>query len=190
MSAGPTAQTRLRRARPEDAPAIAAIYAPYVTGTVISFEETAPPPDEMARRMEKVMLSGLPYLVAEGSDGSILAYAYAGLFHARAAYRHTVENAVYVSWESRGRGIGSALMRRIISECTGRGCRQMVAVISAQEAEASIAMHTRLGFEPVGTLRAVGYKFGRWIDVMQLQRSLGAGDGLPGLPGERVSPGR
>jgi L-amino acid N-acyltransferase YncA len=172
------ADFKLRRARPEDAPAIAAIYAPYVAGTVISFEEEPPSAGEMAMRMEKVRHAGLPYWVAEGRDGVVLAYAYAGFFHARAAYRHTVENAVYVAQDQRKQGIGTALMQRIIDDCTACDCRQMLALISGQEAEASIAMHTRLGFVPIGTLHAVGFKFGRWIDVVLMQRQLGAGDGV------------
>jgi L-amino acid N-acyltransferase YncA len=171
---------RLRPARLEDAPAIAAIYAPYVTGTVISFEEVAPSAEEITMRMEKVRQAGLPYWVAEGCDGAVLAYAYASLFHPRAAYRHTVENAVYVARDRRGQGIGTALMQQIIDTCIAVDCRQMVALIAGQEAEASIAMHTRLGFQPTGTLRAVGFKFGRWIDVVQMQRQLGPGDTLPG----------
>jgi phosphinothricin acetyltransferase len=170
----------LRPARSEDAPAIAAIYAPYVNDTVISFEETPPPPEEMATRMEKIGATGLPYWVAEAPDGAVLGYAYAGLFHARAAYRHTVENSVYVAQDARGRGLGTALMRQIIADCEAADCRQMVALISGQEAQASIALHGRLGFAPVGTLGAVGFKFGRWIDVVQMQRALGAGDAQPG----------
>jgi L-amino acid N-acyltransferase YncA len=173
---------QLRPARPEDAPAIAAIYAPYVTETVISFEDEPPSAGDMAMRMEKVRHAGLPYLVAEGHDGVVLAYAYAGLFHARAAYRHTVENAVYVAQDHRRQGIGTALMQRIIEDCTACDCRQMLALISAQEADASIAMHARMGFAAIGTLQAVGFKFGRWIDVVQMQRGLGAGDGLPASP--------
>lgn len=170
----------LRPARLEDGSAIAAIYAPYVIGTVISFEEVAPSAEEIRMRMEKVRQAGLPYWVAEDSDGAVLAYAYAAFFHPRAAYRHTVENAVYVARDRRGQGIGTALTQRIIDECTALDCRQMVALISGQEAEASIAMHARLGFKPVGTLQAVGFKFGRWIDVVQMQRQLGPGDALPG----------
>jgi L-amino acid N-acyltransferase YncA len=173
---------QLRRARPEDSPAIAAIYAPYVEGTVISFEEAPPSASEMATRMQKVRGAGLPYWVAEGRNGVVLAYAYAGLFHARAAYRHTVENAVYVAQDQRKRGIGTALMQQIIDDCTACDCRQMLALISGQEADASIAMHKRLGFAPIGTLHAVGFKFGRWIDVVQMQRQLGAGDGIPARP--------
>lgn len=171
---------QLRPARPQDASAIAAIYAPYVTGTVISFEEVPPSPDEIAERMGKVRLAGLPYWVAEAHDGAVLAYAYAGPFHARAAYRHTVENAVYVAQDRRRQGIGAALMQRIIDDCIACNCRQMLALISGQEAAASIAMHARLGFVPTGRLHAVGFKFGRWIDVVQMQRRLGAGDGSPG----------
>lgn len=173
---------QLRRAWPDDAPAIAAIYAPYVTETVISFEEVPPSAGEMAIRMEKVRLAGLPYWVAEGRNGAVLAYAYAGLFHARAAYRHTVENAVYVSQDQWKQGIGTALMQRIIHECIASDCRQMLALISGQEADASIAMHAKLGFAPIGRLHAVGFKFGRWIDVVQMQLQLGAGDGLPIKP--------
>lgn len=166
----------LRPVRREDAPAIAAIYAPYVTGTVITFEEAPPAVEEIVARITKIAPMGLPYWVAETAGGMLLGYAYAGPFHARAAYRHTVENSVYVAQDAQGRGVGTALMRQIIADCEAADCRQMVALISGQEAEASIALHTRLGFATIGTLRAVGFKFGRWIDVVQMQRALGAGD--------------
>ena len=163
---------KLRDATPKDAAAIAAIYGPYVQTSAFSFEEIPPDADEMAARMKKITETGLPYLVAE-SEGTVAGYAYASAFHTRSAYRFTVENSVYVAPQSTRAGTGTLLMRRLISECAERGLRQMIARIGDGENIASIALHEKLGFRRIGELRGVGFKFGRWVDVVEMQLVLG-----------------
>jgi phosphinothricin acetyltransferase len=156
---------------PADAAAIAAIYRPYVETSSFTFEETPPPAEEIADRMAKVLDAGLPYLVAEKA-GAVVGYAYAAPFHSRTAYRFTIENSVYVAPGQAGQGLGTALMRRLIADCAARGYRQMIARIGDSQNIASLKLHQRLGFRPVGELRAVGLKFGRWLDVVELQLAL------------------
>ena len=158
---------------PDDAPAIAQIYAPYVLTTCVTFEEIAPAADEIRARMQKVLDAGLPWYVAEAPDRTILGYAYAGPFHPRSAYRYTVENSVYVDSAHLRRGIGTALMQRLIEECGQRGYRQMVALIGETDNRASIRLHEKLGFKPVGLLSDAGFKFSRWSSVTLMQRPLG-----------------
>jgi L-amino acid N-acyltransferase YncA len=166
------AEFAIRDATVDDAGAIAQIYAPYVLTTCITFEETAPAAGEMRARMQKVLDSGLPWYVAEAPDAVVLGFAYAGLFHPRSAYRYTVENTVYVDSDHLRRGVGMALMQRLIEECSRRGYRQMVALIGDSGNEPSIRLHEKLGFRPVGVLSDVGFKFGRWIGVPLMQRPL------------------
>jgi L-amino acid N-acyltransferase YncA len=174
---------QLRDARADDAPAIAAIYDPYVRTTCFTFEEVPPDPDEIVSRMRKVRAAGLPYYVAEGPNHSVVGYAYASLFHARAAYRYSVENSVYIASDRIRQGIGTALMQRLIAQCTTLGFRQMIALIGVDQTNpASIGLHSRLGFKSVGTLSAVGWKFGRWIDVAEMQLTLGDGPNSPAPP--------
>jgi L-amino acid N-acyltransferase YncA len=163
---------KLRDATPRDAVAIAAIYGPYVQTSTFSFEGIPPDADEMTTRMKKIAEAGLPYLVAE-SEGRVAGYAYASAFHTRSAYRFTVENSVYVAPQSTRAGTGTLLMRRLIAECAGRGLRQMIARIGDGENIASIALHEKLGFRRIGELRGVGFKFGRWVDVVEMQLVLG-----------------
>lgn len=176
---------QLRDARPDDASGIAAIYQHYVQTTCFTFEEVAPGCDEVVSRMRKTRATGLPYYVAEGPDNTVIGYAYASLFHARSAYRYSLENSVYIAPDRTRQGIGKALMQRLIAECAALGYRQMVALIGAeQENPASIGLHARLGFKPVGTLAAVGWKFGRWLDVVEMQLALGDGaSSAPPSPG-------
>jgi L-amino acid N-acyltransferase YncA len=170
----------LRDATLSDANSIARIYEHYVRTSCFTFEEVPPPPEEISARMRKVRTAGLPYLVAEGDDG-VVAYAYASAFHPRSAYRYSVENSVYVASDRRGQGIGTALMERLIRMCTELGYRQMVALIGDKENGTSAGMHERLGFTAVGTLTAIGLKFGRWVDVCEMQLALG--DGSRSIPG-------
>ena len=165
----------LRDATPRDAAAIAAIYRHYVLESVASFEEIPPDEKEIAARMTAVLGAGFPWLVAE-SSGAVVAYAYAGPFHKRSAYRYTVENSVYVAGSHARQGIGRALMLEVIARCTAKGYRQMVALISGAVDSPSIKMHAALGFKPVAHLTAVGLKFGRWIDMIEMQLPLGDGD--------------
>jgi phosphinothricin acetyltransferase len=164
----------IRPATLADAPAIAAIYAPYVLSSIVTFEEAPPDVAEIGARMQKVWKAGLPYYVA-AEDGAVVAYAYAGLFHSRIGYRFAVENSVYVAHAHHRKGIGRALVQRLIEDCTALGYRQMVALIG--ENDASVAMHAKLGFKPAGALPQIGLKFGRWIGVVYMQRALGEGAG-------------
>jgi phosphinothricin acetyltransferase len=173
---------RLRPATPEDVPAIQAIYAHHVLHGLGTFEEVPPSSAEMAERCAAVLDRGLPWLVAK--DGEVLGYAYAGPFRTRAAYRFTVEDSVYVAEAARGRGVGRALLTAIIAECEAMGLRQMVGVIGDSGNAASIALHRACGFEHLGIVPAVGWKFGRWVDVVWMQRALGPGAGAaPDAPG-------
>jgi L-amino acid N-acyltransferase YncA len=165
----------LRPARADDIPGIQAIYAGHVLSGLATFEEVPPDAAEMARRHAEIVGVGLPYLVAE-AEGRILGYAYAGLYRTRSAYRFSVEDSIYLSPEATGRGLGRRLLDRLIAECTEVGARQMLAVIGDSGNAASIAVHARAGFEHVGTFRAVGFKFGRWVDTVMMQRALGLGD--------------
>ena len=157
-----------------DLPAIQAIYAHHVLNGSASFEEVPPDLAEMARRRAAIVERGLPYLVAE-AGGRVLGYAYAGPYHARAAYRFTLEDSVYVAADALGRGVGGLLLAAILERATAAGCRQMLALIGDSGNAASIALHARAGFRHAGTLEAVGFKFGRWVDVTLMQRPLGPG---------------
>lgn len=165
----------LRDAEPGDLPAVRDIYAHHVANGLATFELSPPDRAEMARRYQSLRDAGLPYLVAE-LDGRICGFAYAGPYRPRPAYRHTVENSVYVAPEAQRRGAGRALLAALIERCTGLGYRQMVAVIGDSANLPSIRLHEALGFDVVGRLPSIGYKFGRWVDCVILQRPLGAGD--------------
>lgn len=158
-----------------DLAAIRAIYAHHVLHGFGSFEELPPDLDEMAARRLAILERGMPHLVAE-VDGRVLGYAYAGPYRPRPAYRYTVENSVYVAQEAVGRGVGRALLATLVEVCEVGPWRQMVAVIGDRENTASIALHAALGFHEAGHLKAVGFKLGRWVDVVIMQRPLGAGD--------------
>jgi phosphinothricin acetyltransferase len=159
----------VRRARPGDAVAIAAIYAPHVTDGVVSFELTPPDAAEVARRMADGG-ARYPWLVAE-DDGPVLGYAYASAFRARAAYDWAVETTVYIATAAQGRGVGRSLYDALLAELIRAGFTQAVAVIALPN-DASVRLHERLGFAPVGVNPAIGYKHGRWIDVGIWQRAL------------------
>ncbi len=170
----------LRDATEADIPAISAIYAVEVTDFVNTYEYEVPDEAEMAQRRRNLLAAGYPYLVAE-LDGRVVGYAYAGSYRARIAYRWTVENSVYVAAEAQGKGVGAALMQRLIDDCEARGYRQMVAVIGELTNVASIRLHERFGFELVGIFKGLGRKHGRWLDTVQMQRAIGPGTGQPPL---------
>jgi phosphinothricin acetyltransferase len=169
---------RVRTAREDDIPQIAAIYGHYVLHGLASFELEPPDAEEMMRRYRNVVALGLPYLVAE-LDGRIAGYAYAGPYRTRPAYRFTVENSIYVHRDCAGQGVGAALMPPLIAACAAAGCRQMVAVIGDSENWPSIRLHEKFGFSRVGLLPSVGWKFDRWVDSVLMQRALGPGDDAP-----------
>ena len=166
---------RIRSATAADAPAIGAIYGHHVLTGFGTFEEAPPPDAEIARRIAAVVALGLPYLVAE-AQGAIAGFAYAAPFRPRAAYRYTCEDSVYVAPGAIGKGVGKALLTAIIEACQAMGLRQMVAVIGDSANAASIGLHRSLGFEETGLGRAVGFKHGRWVDVVWMQRALNGGD--------------
>jgi L-amino acid N-acyltransferase YncA len=165
----------IRDCEERDMPAIQAIYADAVLTGQASFELEPPSVDEMRRRWQVRVSEGYPFLVAE-ADGQISGYAYAGTYHGRPAYAWTVENSIYVDRDHRGRRVGKLLMEEIIRRCEGSGFRQMVAVIGDSGNAGSIALHRSLGFVHAGTLRSVGWKHGRWLDSVIMQRPLGPGD--------------
>lgn len=169
---------QVRDAVQGDFPAIQSIYAHHVLNGLASFEEVPPDVAELRRRYDDVAGRGLPYLVAEEA-GQVQGYGYCAPYRARSAYRYALENSVYVRDDLRGRGIGTRLLAALIERCAQLGYRQMIAVIGDSANTASIALHARFGFLRVGTLRSVGYKFGRWVDSVQMQRPLGAGDATP-----------
>jgi L-amino acid N-acyltransferase YncA len=164
----------IRDSRDGDVPAIHAIYAHYVLGGLATFEEIPPTIDELKLRRSLLLASGLPHLVAD-LDGIVVGYCYAGPYRVRPAYRFTVENSVYIADGFGGRGTGTALLTELIGRCEAGPWRQMVAVIGDSGNAASIALHRRLGFRLIGTLDAVGFKLGRWVDTVFMQRELGAG---------------
>ena len=160
--------------------AVRDIYAHYVLNSLATFEETPPTLEEMLARRSASVELGLPYLVAE-AGGKILGFAYAAAYRARPAYRFTIEDLVYVADGLSGRGIGSALLGELIAACERGPWRQMLAVVGDSANAGSIALHRRFGFELVGTLRSVGFKFGRWIDTPILQRALAPASGVSAI---------
>jgi phosphinothricin acetyltransferase len=169
---------RIRPAAAGDVPAITRIYAHAVEYGTASFEIEPPDEAEMARRLRTMLDNNYPYLVAERA-GAIAGYAYANAYRTRPAYRWCVEDSVYVAPDMQGRRIGSQLLARLIEDAEQRGYRQMIAVIGDSAQAPSIAVHARAGFAHIGTLRAVGFKLGRWLDTVLMQRALGRGDAAP-----------
>ena len=164
----------IRPATEADLPAITEIYEHAVRYGTATFELIPPDLAEMFRRYSVLADGGFPYLVAI-VDGEVIGYAYAGPYRPRPAYRFTVENSVYLRPAIHRRGVGFQLMQRLIAECEARGYRQMIAVIGDSAQRPSIALHEACGFKYVGTLEAVGFKFGRWLDSVLMQRALGQG---------------
>ena len=165
----------VRDVQEADMPAIQAIYTHHVLHGLASFEETPPSVEEMLARRQAVLGLGLPYLAAE-LEGRIVGYSYATSYRPRPAYRHTVEDSIYVADGLGGRKIGSSLLGALIARCESGPWRQMLANIGDSGNAGSIGLHRRFGFEPIGTLRSTGFKFGRWVDTVLMQRSLGPGD--------------
>ena len=166
----------IRPACPADIPAITRIYAHAVRFGTASFEIEPPDEAEMTGRQRALLDNGYPYLVAE-SDGTVLGYAYAGPYRTRPAYRFSVENSIYVAPEAHRRGVGRVLLDRLIVEAEKSGYRQMIAVIGDAAQHASIGLHRVAGFRMIGNIESVGFKHGRWLDVVLMQRALGEGDG-------------
>ncbi|MGB3867179.1 MAG: N-acetyltransferase family protein, partial [Xanthobacteraceae bacterium] len=168
--------TQIRPAVEADLPAITAIYDREVRENTATFELTPPDLAEMTRRFRGLHDAGFPYLAAT-RDGEVVGYAYAGPYRPRPAYRFTVENSVYLAPAAQRRGIGTALLEALIGECERRGHRQIIAVIGDSANAGSIGLHRRCGFAMIGTHPDVGFKFGRWLDTVMMQRALGEGGG-------------
>lgn len=168
----------MRPASADDLPAVHAIYAHHVLKGLASFEEAPPSLDEIRRRHADVLGHGLPWLVADFS-GQVAGYGYCSLYRSRSAYRHTLEDSVYVRQDMLGKGVGSALLAALLERCEALGYRQVIAVIGDSANAPSIQLHASHGFLRAGTLRSTGYKFGRWVDSVIMQRPLGQGDGAP-----------
>lgn len=167
-----TLTMHLRDAIPDDAPAIAAIYNPYITDTTISFEEEPVHDAEMARRVAEVQAAGLPWLVAE-ADGAVIGYAYATKWRVRHAYRHSVESSVYLAPAAARRGVGTALYEALLERLRAGGYHLVIGGIALPNA-ASVALHEKMGYEKAAHFKEVGYKFGRWLDVGYWQKILAA----------------
>jgi L-amino acid N-acyltransferase YncA len=174
-----TDEVLVRDATESDMSAVQAIYAHYVLNGIASFEQVPPSVEEMMSRRTSVLAAGLPYLVAE-IHGRVVGYSYATSYRPRPAYRHTIEDSVYVASGLGERGIGSLLLKALIERCEEGPWRQMLAVIGNSGNAGSIALHRQLGFRPVGSLIAVGFKLGQWVDTVLMQRALG--DGAMSLP--------
>ena len=166
----------IRDARPTDLLAITAIYAHHVARGTGTFEEEAPDQVEMGHRLEHVQKAGWAWLVAENEAGEVVGYAYYAQFRDRSAYRFAAEDSIYIRDDVRGQGVGKALVAELLSRAEAAGFRQIFAVIGDAENVGSIGLHLSLGFRQTGVLRAAGLKFGRWLDVVFMQRALGDGD--------------
>ncbi|MCK9913615.1 N-acetyltransferase family protein [Microbacteriaceae bacterium K1510] len=164
----------IRPATLADIPVITRIYAHAVQHSTATFELEPPTEAEMTKRLQALLDGKFPYFVAE-IDGQVAGYAYAALFRPRPAYRFTVEDSIYIAPEMHRRGIGKALLVKLIDVCTAMGFRQMIAVIGDSDQAGSIGVHQACGFEPAGNLRNVGWKFGKWLDTPMMQLALGPG---------------
>jgi len=171
----PTSALLLRPSTPDDLPEVTAIYAWNVLNGTGTFELEAPDLAEMTRRHADLVSKDLPWLVAERNK-EVLGFAYANHFRPRRAYRFCLEDSIYLAPQAAGQGIGRLLLAELIAQCEARGARQMLAVIGDSSNTASIALHQALGFEHTGRLKAAGWKFERWLDVVLMQRNLGLGD--------------
>jgi len=166
----------IRPSTAEDLPAITAIYADAVLHGTGTFELEPPDLSEMARRRDDVLSKDLPWLVAEEVSGEVLGYAYANHFRPRRAYRFCLEDSIYLHPSAHGRGVGKLLLAELVARCEALGARQMLAVIGDSANGGSIAVHAALGFTHTGVLKASGWKFDRWLDVVLMQRALGLGE--------------
>ncbi|MEP6739106.1 MAG: N-acetyltransferase family protein [Caldimonas sp.] len=165
----------IRPSTPDDLAGVTALYAWHVRHGTGTFEIDPPDEEEMARRRADVLVRGLPFLALE-QGGELKGYAYANQFRPRPAYRFCLEDSVYLAADAMGRGLGRILLSELVARCEAAGARQMLAVIGDSANAGSIGVHRSLGFEPVGTMKSAGWKCDRWLDVVVMQLSLGAGD--------------
>jgi L-amino acid N-acyltransferase YncA len=176
----------IRPAIAADLPFVTDIYADAVRLGTATFELVPPDLAEMTRRFQALMDGSFPYFVAV-LEGRVVGYAYAGEYRSRPAYRFTVENSIYLQPVIHRRGIGRQLLQRLVAECRARGYRQMIGVIGDSANAGSIGVHARCGFQMIGTHPNVGFKFGRWLDIVMMQRELG--DGASTVPGSESGTG-
>jgi phosphinothricin acetyltransferase len=163
-----------------DLPAITAIYAHHVLHGTGTFETAPPTEDDMRQRRADVLGKGLPYLVIEDGE-QVLGFAYANWFKPRPAYRFSVEDSIYLAPGQDGRGLGSTLMNELLNQLEAAGIRKVMAVIGDSANAASIGVHRRAGFSPAGVVQSCGWKFGRWLDIVLMDKTLGDGDRTPPL---------
>ncbi len=182
---GLAAAAHIRASEPADLPAVTAIYAHHVLHGLASFEIVPPDETEIARRRDDVLARGLPHLVGL-LDGKVAGFAYAAPYRSRPAYRHTLEDSVYVDPAAARRGLGRALLDVLLASCAALGYRQIIAVIGDSGNLASIKLHEASGFVRVGLLPSVGFKHRRWVDSVLMQRALGPGDSIAPQVGERA----
>jgi phosphinothricin acetyltransferase len=168
----------IRPAGPGDIAAITRIYTDAVMHGTASFETEPPDEAEMARRQNRLLVKRFPYLVAE-IDGSFAGFAYAGPYRERRAYDWSIEDSIYVAPELHRKGIGRLLLTRLVAEAEALGFRQMIGVIGDTANTASVAVHAAVGFRLIGTFQSIGFKHGRWLDTVLMQRTLGSGDATP-----------
>ena len=168
----------IRQSSLQDVPSIARIYAHHVAHGTGSFETEAPDVAEMTRRRDEVLARQLPYLVAE-HDGQVVGFAYANWFKPRPAYRFSAEDSIYVDDSMRGQGVCKLLLQALIAQCEAAGGRKLIAVIGDSANQGSVGVHQAAGFRHVGTMESVGWKFDRWLDVVMMEKTLGAGNSAP-----------
>ncbi len=168
----------IRPSTEHDLPAITRVYAHHVLHGTGTFETTPPTLEEMTARRADVLSKGLPWLVVEEA-GEILGYAYGNWFKPRPAYRFSVEDSIYLAPEAAGKGLGRALLAELLATLERSGIRKVMAVIGDSANAGSIGVHTALGFEQVGVVPSCGWKFGRWLDIVMMQRAIGEGDRTP-----------
>jgi phosphinothricin acetyltransferase len=162
----------LRQATERDVPHMLEIYNHYVANSTVTFDEDALTLKEMRHKFRDVERLGFPWIVAESPSGMIFGYAYVTPWKAKAAYRYTVEDSIYLSPAATGKGIGKALMTRMLDDAKAAGIKEVIAVIADKGADASIAMHEKFGFTKIGEMGRVGFKFGRWLGTVLMQKSL------------------
>jgi L-amino acid N-acyltransferase YncA len=168
----------IRPSRDQDLPAITAIYAHHVLHGTGTFETEPPTEADMVGRRADVLAKGLPYLVAE-EDGRVLGYAYCQWFKPRPAYRFSAEDSIYLHPDAQGKGLGKALLTELARQAEAVGIRKLIAVIGDSANKGSVGVHRALGFQPVGVIQSCGWKFGKWLDIVLMEKQIGAGDSTP-----------